>query len=229
VNDKPNEKRKNQLAAAISIIGENGAPDIYLGDVNFKIVDRKYGWIAGVIKNQTGERIGKCEIEGIDLGQFSLSKSPGRPASDDKHLAVLLAWAQICNELGGKRGEADNQTAKLFGYSDGKKVMDIRQRLAKQHGIDFDNCMFVIPENSPQESGSPPCSILISKPTFYKQEEQGLEILGVGTFWLKSWSAQVAKGRCVRLELPDFESTDEFDSWKAKGGPIIISIIRPGR
>ena len=108
--------KKNPLAAEISLIGEGGEPDIFIGRADFRVLHQESGLIAGALLDRAGNRIGKVEIDGFPLGDFPPPKGAGRPAAVDKHLAVLLAWALKCAELGGKMGEADNQTAFNFDY-----------------------------------------------------------------------------------------------------------------
>lgn len=212
------------------MIGEGGEPDVFLGCVDFKIVDKESGWIAGVLLNAAGQRVGKVSIDGLPLHQFEVTKGPGRPSAKDKHLAVLLAWALKCAELGGKMGEADNQTATLFKYSDGDKIRKIRNPLAAKIGLDLDKDAAHITENSADCDGPPVCSILIEKPTIYETNSGGLEILGASAIaWAAEMGERVKRLPAVRIVIEDFEPMDDAVEWKARKGPKIISIIRPGR
>jgi len=220
------------------MIGEGGTPDVFIGSVDFKIVDKESGWIAGVLRNAAGQRAGKVEIEGFPLDQLTAPKGPGRPAAEEKHTAVLLAWALKVGELGGKRkaGAADQATAKRFAYltkegeANIKTVRDIRGKQAKVYGLDLDgDTAHLIDQSSPGE-GPPACSILIEKPTIYETQSGGLEILGASAIaWAEEMGAHVKHLPAVRLVIEEFEQGDGLAAWKARGGPKIISIIRPGR
>lgn len=230
--------KKNPLAAEISMIGECGQPDLFLGSVNFKVVDSDSGWIAGVLRDATGQSFGRVQIFGFSLGELSNDrKGPGRPAAGEKHLAVLLAWALKFGELGGKRkaGAADNATARRFAYltkegePNTKSVRDIRVKQSEKLGLDLaSGIAHVIDQSSPGE-GPPACSILIEKPTIYEIHGGGIEILGASAIvWAEGMGAQVKRLPAVRLVIEDYESGDGLSAWKAQGGPKIISIIRPG-
>jgi hypothetical protein len=222
--------KKNPLAAEISMIGERGAPDVLLGRVDFKILDAASGLIAGALRGTTGQRVGMVTIDGFPLGEVATAKGPGRPPADEKHLAVLLAWALKCAELGGKMGEADDQTAALFDYSGGDKIRKIRNPLAAKIGLDLDKDTLYIIDDSAADEGPPVCSILIEKPTIYETPGSGLEILGAKAI---AWGAEMcAHVKClpaVRIVIDIAEPGDGLAAWKARRGPKIISIIRPGR
>lgn len=212
------------------MIGEGGTPDLLLGSVDFKIVDRESGWVAGVLRNAAGQNVGKVNIEGFPLGGVALPKSPGRPSADEKHLTVLLAWSMKCAELGGKKGEADGQTASLFKYSGGDKVRKIRNPLAKKIGLDLDKGVLYITTQSKAGDGPPVCSILIEKPTIYEISGGVLEVLGVSAIaWSAEMGERVTRLTAVRIVTDEFGLVEDLAAWKAEGGPKIISIIRPGR
>ncbi len=212
------------------MIGGGGEPDVFLGNVDFKIVDRESGWIAGVLLNAAGQRAGKISIEGFPLGGLALSKSPGRPSSHDKHLAVLLAWSMKCAELGGKKSEADDQTASLFKYSGGDKVRKIRNPLAKKIGLDLDKGALYVTDQSTAGEGPPVCSILIEKPSICETQQWGLEIQAASaTVWAAEMGEHVKRLPAVRIVIDKFEPAESLAAWKAQRGPKIISIIRPGR
>ena len=172
--------------------------------------------------------------DGFPLHLFTSTKGPGRPSAKDKHLAVLLAWALKFGELGGKRkaGAADKATAEQFSFltSDGegneKTVRDIRGKQATKLGLDLDKDTVHIIDDSAAGEGPPVCSILIEKPTIYETDGGGLEILGANAIaWAAEMGAHVKRLPAVRLVIP----SDGPAAWKARGGPKIISIIRPGR
>lgn len=220
------------------MIGERGAPDVLLGRVDFKILDAASGLIAGALRGTTGQRVGMVTIDGFPLGEVATAKGPGRPPADEKHLAVLLAWVLQFGELGGKRnaGEADRLTAERFSYldSDGKgnakTVRDIRAKLAAKFGLDLDKDAFHIIDDSTAGEGPPVCSILIEKPTIYETPGGGLEVLGVKAI---AWDAEMgAHVKCLpatRIVMDIAEPGDGLAALKARKGPKIISIIRPGR
>lgn len=214
------------------MIGEGGAPDVLLGCVDFKVLDAASGLIAGALRGAAGQRVGMVTIDGFPLGKVATARSPGRPRGDEKKLAVMLAWALKRAELGGKMGEADEQIAKtaIFDYSAGDKIRKIRNSLAKTIGLDLDKDTVHIIDNSEAGEGPPVCSILIEKPTIYETDGGGLEILGASAIaWAAEMGAHVKRLPAVRLVIEEFEQGDGLAAWKARRGPKIISIIRPGR
>lgn len=212
------------------MIGESGTPDVFLGHVDFKILDRDSGLIAGALRGASGQRVGMVTIDGFPLGKVAQAKGPGRPKADEKHLAVLLAWALKCAELGGKKGEADDQTAALFWYSSGDKIRKIRNPLAAKIGLDPDNDLLSIIDDSAGGEGPPVCSILIEKPTIYELPGGGLEILGASAVaWADGMGARVSRLPAMRIVMDKSEPGEGWAEFKARKGPKIISIIRPGR
>jgi hypothetical protein len=224
--------KKNPLAAEISLIGEASAPDQFLGSVDFKILHREgqTGLISGALLNKAGRCIGQVSIDGFPLGALPDTKGPGRPRADEKHLAVLLAWALKCAELGGKMSESDEQTAALFKYSAGEKVRKIRNPLAAKIKLDLEKDAHSMIDDSTAGEGPPACSILIENPTVYETPDGGLEILGSKAIaWEPGMGERVASLPAVRIVLGEFEQGDGLAELKARRGPKIISIIRPGR
>ena len=230
--------KKNPLAAEISMIGEGGAPDVFLGHADFKILDADSGLIAGALRGADGRRVGMVTIDGFPLGELAAAKGPGRPPANEKHLAVLLAWALKNSELGGKKkaGEADRLTAERFAYLNGegegnaKTVRDIRAKLAARFGLDLDKDAFHMIDDSAAGEGPPVCSILIEKPTIYEMPGGGLEILGAKAIgWEAEMGAHVKFLPAIRIVADITEPGDGLAALKARGGPKIISIIRPGR
>jgi hypothetical protein len=230
--------KKNPLAAKI-LIEQAGAPDRHLGSIDFKILHREgqTGLISGAWLNPAGQLIAQLSMRGFPLGDLQDPKGPGRPCANEKHLAVLLAWALKFGELGGKRkaGEADRATAERFAYltSDGaaneKTVRDIRVKQAKKIDLDLDKDALWIADSSNLGEGPPACSVLIEKPTFYQTQSGGVEILGLGAVWTEGLGARVAKRCPIKIEIDETSPSLEFEALKARGGPKIISVIRPGR
>jgi len=221
--------KKNPLAAEISMIGEAGAPDVFLGCVDFKILDAASGLIAGAWRGSEGQRVGMVTIDGFPLGEVATAKGPGRPRADEKKMAVLLAWSLKCAELGGKMGEADDQTADLFDYSGGDKIRKIRNPLAKKIGLDLGKDTFHFIDDSMAGEGPPVCSILIEKPTIYETPSGGLEILGAKAIaWEAEMGAHVKCLPAIRVVIDEFKPGDDWAALKTRRGPKIISIIRPG-
>ena len=241
----PDEKRKllakkrvDPLRFAVSRIGENGAPNTPAGTIDFKVLHRKgnRALIAGAWLNPEGEHVTVVTINGFLLSDGDLKPGPGRPRSDEKHLAVFLAWAMKLGELRGKREEADRQVADSFGYSEGKKVRDLRKHdaLAKKFsalGLDCGSSMLWVEDRS--ADGPPQCSLLIPKPTIYSTPSGGFEILGkTAVAWEPGMGPRVRVLSGVRLEADRFEQTpggDSLDEAINNRRPLIISIIRPGR
>ena len=222
--------QKTTIAAELSLLWQTGEPDTAIGKTTLHVLhnDGKSALLAGVLLDQSGRRIGWVTIDGFPAGDLPASKPAGRPKSTEKHMAVLLAWALKCAELGGKMGEADDQTAGLFDYSEGKKVRDIRNPLAAKIGLDLDKGAFHIASTF-SEAGPPPCSVLIERPTFYPTATGGLEILGFGVAWVEGMGERVISRRAVRVEVEEVNSDFDLATFKEKRGPIIISVIRPGR
>ncbi|WP_153145188.1 hypothetical protein [Dechloromonas sp. H13] len=224
--------KKNPLAAEISLIGQASAPDHFLGSVDFKILHREgqTGLISGALLNKAGRRIGQVSIDGFPLSALPDAKGPGRPRADEKHMAALLAWALRCAELGEKKGESDDQIAAEFKYSGGDKIRKIRNPLAAAIGLDLEKDLHCIIDDSTAGEGPPACSILIKRPTVYETPDGGLEILGYGALaWESGMGERVASLPAVRIVLGEFEPGDGLAELKARRGPKIISIIRPGR
>jgi len=222
--------KKNPLAGELSMIKEGGAPDLFMGHVDFKILDADSGLIASALRGAAGQRVGMVTIDGFPLGEVATAKGPGRPPANEKHLAVLLAWALKCAELGGKMGEADDQTAALFEYSGGDKIRKIRNPLAAKIGLDLDKDTVNIIDDSGASEGPPVCSILIEKPTIYEMPGGGLEILGAKVIaWTAGMGEQVKRLPAMRIVMDKAEPGDGLAALKARKGPKIISIIRPGR
>jgi hypothetical protein len=232
--------KKNPLAAELSVKEQEGAPEYFLGSVDFKILHREgqTGLISGALLNKAGRRIGQVSIDGFPLGALPDAKGPGRPPDIDKKLAVLLAWALRRAELGGKRkaGEADKATAEMFAYRNGegggnaKTVRDIRAKMAEKFELDLDKDLHCIIDESKAGEGPPVCSILIEKPTIYDIPGGGLEILGARAIaWEYGMRGRVARLPAFRIVIGETEPGDGIADLKARRGPKIISIIRPGR
>lgn len=224
------QKKPNPLEASIALIGKPGEPDIPIGKVPFHVlhVDGNRAFLAGVLLDHSGQRIGKVEIEGFPAGDLPLSKPVGAPRKDEKRLAVFLAWALKSAELGGKKGEADDQTASLFDYSEGKKVRDIRNPLAAKIGLDLDKDALYIIDSSDKEH-PPPLSVMIEKPTVFATEAGGFEILGLGVGWTAGMGERVSAPRAFQITVEQPAPGFDLAEWKTRGGPIIISVFRPGR
>jgi hypothetical protein len=224
------QKKPNPLEAAIALVGKPGEPDIAIGKTTFHVlhVEGNRALLAGALLDHSGRRIGKVEIDGFPAGDLPAFKPAGRPKSDEKHMAVFLAWALRCAELGGKMGEADTQTASYFKYSEGKKVRDIRQKLAAKIGLDLTNDAIHIADSSGTENPLA-CSVLIENPTIYATKTGGVEILGFGVGWIDGMGERVISRRVFRVEVEEVDSAFDLAALKEKKGPIIISVIRPGR
>lgn len=232
--------KKNPLAAELSVKEQEGAPDHFLGSVDFKILHREgqTGLISGALLNKDGRRIGQVSIDGFPLGALPDAKGPGRPPDIDKKLAVLLAWALRRAELGGKgkAGEADKATAAEFSYltseneGNAKTVRDIRAKMAEKFELDLDNDLYYAIGEPAAGGGPPVCSILIEKPTIYEMPDGGLEILGAHAIaWETGMGRRLARLPATRIVIDEIEPGPGLADLKARRGPKIISIIRPGR
>lgn len=215
--------KTNPLAAVFETLGADGAKH-RVGTVDFKVLHAPSGLISGALLSPEGVLLGQVSMAGFDLAVFE-HKKVGRPRADEKRLAVLLAWALKCCELGDKRTEADNQTAQFFNYSEGSKVRNIRVPLARDLGLDVKCGIASINDDS--SDAPPPCSVLIRRPTYYQSEDKA-EIVGIGDLWTASLGCSVASGVEVQFEIPNVENSDAFAKMKQSGGPIIISVLRPG-
>lgn len=225
------QKKPNPLEAAFTSFGVPGLPDIDGGKVPFHVlhVDGNRAFLAGVLLDHSGKRIGKVEIEGFPAGYLPASKPVGAPRKDEKHLAVLLAWALKSAELGGKMGEADQQIAALFDYSAADKVRKIRNPLAGKLKIDLEKDLLWIIDDSSPGGGPPACSVLVQKPTIYERPGGGFEILGIGDLWAEGCGPRVIGGRAFRIEGDAAIPGEAVAELMAGEGPKIISVIRPGR
>jgi hypothetical protein len=127
-------------------------------------------------------------------------------------------------------GEADDQTAALFKYSEGDKIRKIRNPLAAKIGLDLDKDTLHVIDYSAAGEGPPVCSILIERPTIYETPSGGLEILGAKAIaWDAGMGASVKCLPAMRIVMDKAEPSDGMAAWKARKGPKIISIIRPGQ
>lgn len=226
---------KNPLAAEISLIGNPDSQDIRLGQTVFSVLHKKDGLalIAGALLNDAGEKIGMVSIDGFPLNDLPSVKSPGRPPAIEKRMAIFLAWALKAAEFGGKFGEADQQIvdSKWFksGCSEAGKVRKVRNVIAKKIGIDLDVDVLYVSNTECSDETPPPCSVLIEKPTFYLKKSGGLEILGIGYGWVIGMGERVISKRAFKFSVEQVEKTVDFEAWKKKGRPIIISIFQPGQ
>lgn len=216
--------KKNPLAATFEALGDDGVSRQF-GTVDFQVLHAPSGLISGALLSPDGALLGQVSITGFDLSAFEQKKA-GRPRADEKRLAVLLAWALKYGELSDKRTEADNQTAEWFKYSEGSKVRRIRIDLAKSIGLDLECCIASI--NDDTSNGPPPCSVLIRRPTYYQSEGRA-EILGIGDLWTASFGCRVQSGKVFKVEIPSVDNSDAFTKMRQNGGPIIISVLRPGQ
>jgi hypothetical protein len=220
--------KKNPLAVEFYSIGAAGKPDQRLARANLKVLHPESGWVAGPLLNESGQWIAKLEIDGFPQSLLAPETRPGRPRKDEKHLAVLLAWALKCWELGEKRTEADRQIAELFNYSEGGKVRKIRQGLSEEHGINFDQCFVVIRDPRLRRDGldGPAMSALILEPTYRQTSTGGAEIIGAGTVWQSSFGECVSSNKVIKVDMPEVDGS--FDALKERGGPIILLYFWPG-
>lgn len=219
--------KKNPLAAEISLIGDKDNPGFFLGRVDFRVLHEDTGLIAGALIGGDGQRIGKVEIDGFPLSSIHQPRRQGRPRSDEKKMAVTLAWALKCNELAGKRTEADNQTASLFDYSEGKKVRDIRTEVAKANGVDFDRDVLFLTDSTINDDLV--CSMLVESLVISESPPGQLEIQARRvTVWAEGFGAKVRWADWLRITAASFEKKEGFDCFATGSGPKIISIIRPG-
>jgi len=219
--------KKNTLAAEISFIGEKDSPDLFLGRVDFQVLHQDTGLIAGALIGGDGQRIGKVEIDGFPLSSIHQPRKQGRPRSDEKKLAVTLAWALKCSELAGKRTEADNQTALLFDYSEGKKVRDIRTEVAKANGVDFDRDVLFITDSTINDGMV--CSMLVESLVIGESPLGQLEIQARRvTVWADGFGEKVRRADCLRITAASFVKREGYKHLATGSGPKIISLIRPG-
>lgn len=183
-------------------------------------------WASGQVVDPLRGPVMTVNVSGVSIDDWPKTRSPGRPSAEEKHLAVLLAWALEAAKLGGKATLADDETAKLFDYSEGKKVRDIRIKLAKSFGIDLDNDALYVTDRT-LDGDRLMASVLIARPTYYRIDPKGLEVLGNGIAWHENLNCQILRG-AMRVVVPELESTSGIDHIISKKGPIIVSVIRPG-
>lgn len=184
---------------------------------------------SGALLNQHGRSEGVVNISGIPISQWPQTKPQGRPRREQKHLAVFLAWCLAANRWNEKYGEADREIADLFGYSEPKKIRDIRTSVSKELGIDVtkeSKALFHIKDDGIDE---PPFSaaVLIKRPTWY-QSGEGFDVLGDGTAWAETFGERIAAG-VMKVEVERLAPTIDLAGMRKREGPVIFTIIRPGR
>ena len=183
---------------------------------------------AGALLDSDSKSVGFLNIGGIPLSDWPSTKPVGRPKSDEKHLAVFLAWCLYVHRRGGKRGLADEDAATQFGYSGAEKIRTIRASIAKRFGVslndDVDHPFFIDMHNTSQ-AGTRDAVVLIERPTIYRQGV-GAEILGNGFAWHDECGERVMSG-AIRCEIETIEDGFDLEGWINKRGPVILTSIRP--
>jgi hypothetical protein len=117
--------------------------------------------------------------------------------------------------LGHKKGEADRHTQERFGYSEPKKVRDIRKKEGeiKSRGWLVHRC----------ERPSPDAIALwIEKPTIYLSDEGHFELLGIGWYWQESMDIEASYGVLranADMKNIDFETSRKLIELE---GPLIF-------
>jgi hypothetical protein len=173
---------------------------------------------SGALLNQDGRSVGVVNISGIPIHQWPKTKPLGRPKSDEKHLAVFLAWCLAANRWNEKYGEADREIADLFGYSEQKKVRDIRSCVTKKLGIDISKnskSLFHVRDDCINETACN-AAVLLKKPTWY-QKGDGLEVFGDGLVWAESFGERVSAG-VVKVEAERMTQPVNLDEMNKQGG-----------
>ena len=184
---------------------------------------------SGALLDKNGRSVGVVNISGIPIHQWPQTKPQGRPKSTEKHLAVFLAWCLHANRWNEKYGEADREVAELFGYSEPDKVRKIRGPVAVKLGVDISKdgkSLFHVRDDCINEAACN-AAVLLKNPTWY-QKGDGLEVLGDGRVWVEGFGERVAAG-VVKVEVERLTQPVDLDEMNKRGGPVIFTIIRPGR
>ena len=184
---------------------------------------------SGALLNRDGRSVGVVNISGIPIHQWPQTKPQGRPKSNEKHLAVFLAWCLAANRWNEKYGEADKEVAELFGYSEPGKVRKIRGPVAFNLGIDISKngkALFHLRDDCINEAACN-AAVLLKNPTWY-QKGDGLEVLGDGRVWIEGFGERVAAG-VVKVEAERLTQPVDLDEMNKRRGPVIFTIIRPGQ
>lgn len=183
---------------------------------------------SGALLGVDGRSVGIVNIGGIPIAEWPSSKPAGRPKSEEKHLAVFLAWCLYVHQRGGKRGLADEDAAEKFGYSGAGKIRAIRKSVAERLGVTLEEGSdhpFFINMNNTSPDAARDAVVLIDRPTTYRQG-LGVEILGKGFAWHEGCGERVIGG-AIRCEIEVIEAGFDFVGWSKKGGPVILTSIRP--
>lgn len=183
---------------------------------------------SGALLGHDGRSVGFVNIGGIPISEWPSNKPVGRPKSDEKHLAVFLAWCLYVHRRAGKRGLADDDAAAKFGYSGPEKIRAIRKSVAIRFGVplrDEADHPFFINMNNTAPTAARDAVVLIERPTIYRRG-LGAEILGMGFAWQDGYGDRVLSG-AIRCEIETIEEGFDLVEWSNKGGPVILTSIQP--
>jgi len=155
------------------MLGESGQPDIPLGIVDLVVLDRNEErvWLACVIKNTAGHRIGQfigpsC---GIRIADLPPPNKGGAPKKVAEHMALCLAW-RINYELKSSVIAADMETMRQFHRKGTGRLAEIRRAFEQKvkHRI--------------VATGPDRVAVFIERPTVYRDGQQ-YTVLGLGWAW----------------------------------------------
>jgi hypothetical protein len=172
---------------ALAMIGEAGQPDIPLGNVDLTVLDRddERVWLAGILKDASGQRIAQVNMPGIRIADLPQPDKGGRPPEIARRMSLCLAWCINFEIKGRQKTAADMETMRQFGRQAVGKVADIRRAFMKR--VDHH-----ILSRAPDRVG-----LFIESPTIYRRGSE-YEVLGLGWCWHRRMGKIAAHG-CLRI------------------------------
>ena len=199
----------------------------------YEQIERIAAWFAGTVRNFDGVIIGRANLDGMPLDWLSAPKGPGAPRKDAKRMAIFLAWAIKVSEWKEKFGKADEALVQSRWFKTGisaeEKVRKVRNELARAKGLNLNKDLICIWDSSPENANSPPFAAYLERPTFYRNADGSMDILGEAVGWFPGMGEKVTEPRFIKATIDNFEKERGMDVASAIGGPIILSVYRPGQ
>ena len=193
---------------------------------------------AAALLGADGRLFATGTVSGIPLADWPKSKPPGAPKKEEKHLQVLLSWAVHMARFYRDRrpdnaGRADDAVAAVVVlekgvskplYSEGGKVRGIRGVQAEKLGLNLAEILIghIHPESNFQE-----VCVFFADPAWYRNDDGSITVSGKGYAWNERTRVGVSSERIIFQGTED-GTFKEFDRRKAKGGPVIIALSKPG-
>ena len=179
-------------------------------------------WASGAILDGNGGVVATVNLNGVPIADWPQAKAVGAPKKEEKHLQVLLAWALHMGRLGNK-GRADEAVAKIFNYSEPRKIRGLRNAQERSLGVDLDGAVILTSASAIE------AALLLDKLVCMDDEGGGVTVYGIGRMWSDGPKIPFFSDlSSFRLDVPAADA-EKIRSVQSKGGPVIISIIRPGQ